>query len=304
MVFLMELRQLEYLAAVARHGQFTRASRDLRVAQPAVSQQIRKLEDELGLELLIRGSRQVEPTEAGEILVARAHRVLAELEAARQELDELSGLLRGRVDIGSLPVSRLDIAGLLIGFREVHPGIGIHLHERSLAMTLPMLRSDEIDLCFGLTEPSGLGDDIDGRRLFEEPLLVAVATDHPLAGRRSIRLEDLADEPLIRFRTGSALQAAIDAEFDRVGAGGGWAFESYELETVRALASRGLGVALMPEGYLHREGTPVVGIRLRPQVKLPVSMLWRRERKRPPAAQAFLDFALERLGVEPLRRAA
>jgi DNA-binding transcriptional LysR family regulator len=292
----VELRQLEYLAVVARHGQFTRASRELNVVQPAVSQQIKRLEEELGHSLFNRSTRRVELTEAGELLLARAHRVLAEVESARQELDELSGLLRGRIDVGALPVSRLDIAGLLLGFRELHPAIGIHLHEQSLAVMLPMLRSDELDLCFGLTDPESHGGDIAGRTLFHEPLLAAVSHDHPLAGKRSIRLAEIADEPLIRFRTGSALQTAIDAEFDRVGATAAWAFESFELETVRSLASRGLGIALMPEGYLDRAGSPVAGIPLRPQVKLPVSILWRGERKRPPAAQAFLDFALERLG--------
>lgn len=293
----MELRQLEYLAAVVRHGQFTRASRELNVAQPAVSQQIRKLESELGLELLNRGGRQVEPTEAGELLVARAHRVLAELESARQELDELNGLLRGRIDVGALPVSRLDIAGLLLGFRDLHPAIGIHLHEQSLAVMLPMLRSDELDLCFGLTTPDSHGEDIAGRKLFEEPLLAAVARDHPFAKRSFVRLAELATEPLVRFRTGSSLQTAIDAEFDRAGATASWAFESFELETVRSLASRGLGIALMPEGYLDREGSPIVGVPLRPQVRLPVSILWRAERRRAPAAGAFLHYALERLGA-------
>ena len=167
---------------------------------------------------------------------------------------------------------------------------------------LPMLRSDELDLCFGLTEPGDHGDDLTGRKIFDEPLLVALSPDHPLAGRRSIRIAELASEPLIRFRTGSALQTAIEAEFDRVGATANWAFESFELETVRSLASRGLGPALMPKGYLGREGSPIVGVPLRPQVKLPVSILWRAERRRPPAAQAFLDFALEGLGMEPVRR--
>lgn len=298
----MELRQLEYFAAVARHAQFTRASRELNVAQPAVSQQIRKLEGELGLELFNRTSKRVELTEAGEILLARAHRALAEVESARQELDELAGLLRGRIDVGALPVSRLDIAELLRGFRELHPGVGIHLHEQSIAVVLPMLRRDEIDLCFGLTEPGAQGADLDGRLLFRERLMAAVSPTHPLAGKRSLRLPEIAAEPLIRFRTGSALQRAIDAEFDHAGATAAWAFESFELETVRSLASRGLGVALMPEGYLDREGSPIVGIPLRPQVHLPVSILWRAERRRPPAAQAFLDYALERLGADPLKR--
>lgn len=304
MVPFVELRQLEYFAAVARHGQFTRASRELNVAQPAVSQQVRKLEGELGLELFNRTAKRVELTEAGEILLARAHRALAEVASARQELDELSGLLRGRIDVGALPVSRLDIADLLRGFRELHPGVGIHLHEQSIAVVLPMLRRDEIDLCFGLTEPDAQGADLEGRLLFREPLMAAVAPTHPLASKRSLGLAEIAAEPLIRFRTGSALQRAIDAEFDRAGATAAWAFESFELETVRSLASGGLGVALMPEGYLDREGSPIVGIPLRPQVHLPVSILWRAERRRPPAAQAFLDYALERLGAAGLRRAS
>ena len=103
----MELRQLEYFAAVARHGQFTRASRALSVAQPAVSQQIKRLEAELGLELLRRTTRHVELTDAGELLLDRANRALGEIEAARQELSEISGLLRGRSTQRSRPLRAL-----------------------------------------------------------------------------------------------------------------------------------------------------------------------------------------------------
>jgi len=291
----VELRQLEYFAAVARLGQFTRASRELNVAQPAVSQQIKRLEGELGLELFNRSTRRVELTEAGTLLLARAHRILAEAEAARQELSEMTGLLRGRVDIGALPVSRLDTPGLLQGFIERHPGIGIHLHEQSLAVTLPMLRRDQLDLCFALTEPAALGADIEGRFLFEEELVAILSPSHRLAGRRAVRLAELADEPLIRFRSGSALQTMIGAAFDRAGVAAGYAFESFELETLRALASRGLGIALMPRGYVHREGPAVASVALDPAVRLPVSMIWRAERRRPPAAEAFLAFALDEL---------
>src|SRR5918999_4938752 len=119
----MELRQLEYFAAVVRHGQFTRASRALSVAQPAVSQQIKRLEAELGLELLRRTTREVELTDAGAVLLKRAHRVLAEIEAASQELSEISGLLRGTVEIGALPVSSIDTPALVAGFHEQHPQV-------------------------------------------------------------------------------------------------------------------------------------------------------------------------------------
>ena len=291
----MELRQLEYFAAVAHHGQFTRAARELNVAQPAISQQIKRLESEIGLELFNRSTRRVELTDAGSLLLSRALRILAEVEGARQEMSEVTGLLRGRVDIGALPVSRLDIPGMLQSFLGRHPGIGIHLHEQVLPVMLPMLRRDELDLCFALADHSGFGDDIDGRFLYEEELVAVTSPGHRLAKRRRIELADLVDEPLIRFRTGSALQGLVDGGFDRAGLSPSYAFESFELETVRALASRGLGVALMPAGYLAREGAGVATLHLRPEVWMPVSILWRKERRRAPAAQAFLDYALEEL---------
>ena len=293
----MELRQLEYFAAVARHGHFTRASRELNVAQPAVSQQVKRLEAELGLELLRRSTRRVELTDAGSLLLARAHRVLAEVEAARQELSELAGLLRGHVEIGALPVASLDTPGLLAGFRELHPEVGLHLHELALSVMLPMLRRDELDLCFALVDAAELGPEVEGILLFEEELVAVVSEGDALAARSSVSLKRLAAEPLIRFRTGSAIQRAIDAEFDRAGATAGYAFETFELETMRALANRGLGVALLPSGYLEREGPAVATVSLRPKVRLPVSLIWRAERRRPPAAQAFLDYALEQLGA-------
>jgi LysR family transcriptional activator of glutamate synthase operon len=289
----MELRQLEYFAAVAHHGQFTRAARELNVAQPAISQQIKRLESEIGLELFNRSTRRVELTDAGSLLLGRALRILAEVEGARQEMSEVTGLLRGRVAIGALPVSRVDAPGLLQRFLERHPGIGIHLHEQALPVMLPMLRRDELDVCFALARHDELGDDIDGRFLYEEELVAVTSPGHRLAKRKRLELADLVDEPLIRFRTGSALQAIIDAGFDRAGVSPAFAFESFEMETVRALASRGLGVALLPAGYLLHEGAEIASVPLSPTVQMPVSLLWRKGRRRPPAAQAFLDFALE-----------
>ena len=291
----MELRQLEYFAAVARHGHFTRASQELNVAQPAVSQQIKRLEGELGVELLNRSTRRVELTEEGATLLARAQRILAEAESARQELSEFSGLLRGTVEIGTLPVSSIDTPGLLEGFRELHPGIGIHLHEVAIDVVLPMLNRDQVDLTFALADPEDLGPEVEGDVLFEEELMVVLAPDHPRARSRSIGLASLGEEAWVRFRSGSALQRAVDTEFARAGTVPTYAFQTIELEMMRALASRGLGVALMPLGYLQREGPPVATVPLRPRVRLPVSLIWRKGRRLPPAAQAFLDHALEQL---------
>lgn len=292
----MELRQLEYFAAVARHGQFTRASRALSVAQPAVSQQIKRLEAELGLDLLRRTTREVELTDAGEVLLVRANRVLGEIEAARQELSELSGLLGGRVEIGALPVSSIDTPELVAGFHDLHPAVAIHLHELTLALMLPMLRRDELDLCFALIDPAELAADLDGVLLYHEELIAMVSMEHELARRSRVSLERLTAEHLIRFRTGSAIQRAIDDAFDRGGIDPGYTFQTFELETMRALANKGLGVAVLPGGYLKREGPDVAAVSIRPRIEVPVSLIWRSERRRPPAAEAFLTYAREQVG--------
>jgi DNA-binding transcriptional LysR family regulator len=108
--------------AVARHRHFTRAAEELHLAQSALSHQIRRLEEELGTPLFERTSRRVSPTEAGAAIAARARRVLAEVEAAREEVDELRGVLRGRIWIGALlPAGDLDVPGMLAGFSQGTP---------------------------------------------------------------------------------------------------------------------------------------------------------------------------------------
>jgi DNA-binding transcriptional LysR family regulator len=291
----MELRQLEYFAAVVRHGQFTRASRALSVAQPAVSQQIRRLEGELGLELLRRTTREVELTDAGAALLERAHRILAEVEAARQELSDVTGLRRGSVEIGALPVSSIDTPALVAGFHDLHPQVHIHLHELTLELMLQMLRSDELDLCLALIHPANLAPDIAGILIHQEEFVALLRERHRFADRKSITLDRLAEEPLIRFRAGSAVQRSIDDAFDAAGVTPTYAFQTFELETMRALANRGLGVAVLPGGYLKREGPAVATVPLRPRVEAPVSLIWRAERRRPPAAEAFLAYAREQL---------
>ena len=115
----MELRQLRYVEAVARHRHFTRAAEELHVAQSALSHQIRRLEAELGTELFSRTSRSVTVTEAGESVAARARGVLDQVDGLRHEVDELRGLVRGEVRVGAtLPAGEVDVPGVLVRFSE------------------------------------------------------------------------------------------------------------------------------------------------------------------------------------------
>ena len=185
---------------------------------------------------------------------------------------------------------------MLEEFRSMHPGVGIHLHEQAIDVIMAMLQRDELDLAFVMAGAAEVGARMTARVLYEEELVAVMAPTHRHAGRTSVRMEQLADDPLIGFRPGSALRRAVDDQLERADPAPEYAFETFELETIRSLASHGLGVALLPAGYVHAAGPEVASARLRPRARLPISLVWRTERRHTPAAQAFLEFARERFG--------
>jgi DNA-binding transcriptional LysR family regulator len=194
----MELRQLRYLVAVADERHFTRAAAREHVAQPALSQQIQRLEAELGLTLVQRTTRRVAMTEAGELLVARARRAIAELDAAHAELQSLAGVQAGRLSVGALhTMGPVDLSLLLATFHRSYPGVELTVREQSSEELAAMLRDDEVELAFlSVTErmeSHGLTLD----RLVSEELVAVLPRDHPLAGRRSLRLADLAEDAFV-----------------------------------------------------------------------------------------------------------
>src|SRR5690349_7192183 len=145
----MELRQLRYLVALSDERHFTRAAEREHIAQPALSQQIRRLEAELGLTLVERTTRRVAMTQAGDVLVARARRVLAELEAAEAEMASLAGVQAGRLSVGALhTMGPVDLSLLLSAFHGAHPAVELTVREQSSEELAEMLRVDEIDIAF------------------------------------------------------------------------------------------------------------------------------------------------------------
>jgi LysR family transcriptional regulator, transcription activator of glutamate synthase operon len=284
----MELRQLRYLDAVARHRSFTQAALDLHVAQSAISQQVGRLERELGAELLRRTTRRVEVTEMGELVLARARRALAEVDGARADLDAVQGLVRGRLRLGGLPpVGSVHPAALIADFSRVHPGIAVTVRAGVASPLLGELRDGGLDLVLALVDPDAF-DGLDGVRLFEEELVVIAPLDHPIARAKRVRVERLAGEPLVTYASGSALRDALLALVP----GGRVVAEANDLETVRELTARGLGVSLMPQSVVASHGDRLAIRPLSPRQALPVSLVWRAGERPTPAAQAFREHVL------------
>lgn len=305
----MDLRQLRSLVALAEQGSFTRAAEAVHIAQPAVSQQIRRLEQELGLALVERTTRRVTLTDAGSLLVVRARRILAELEAAETELQALRGMHTGHVTIGAMhTMGPVDLSLALALFRERHPAVSFTVREQSSEEMAEMLRVDELDLAFlSVTErieSRGLGL----YPLVSEELVVLLSPTHRLARRRQVRMAELAKEPFISFRAGARLRellvtAAHEAHFEPL-----VTLESNESQRVRRLVSRGLGVAILPRSDAEGPGADVaVADLVQPSLTRDITLARREGRRHAPAAAAFLELARETfgdpaLGARPVRR--
>ncbi len=290
----MELRQLRYLVALADERHFTRAAARLHIAQPALSQQVRRLEDEVGVALVDRTTRHVALTPAGELLVGRARRVLSEVDAATAELSELAGVRTGRVVIGAMrSTGRFDLSALFAAYYARHPGIELVVREEPSEVMLQRLHADALDVAFLSVNRLDAGPDIQLHPLLDEPLVALLAPDHPLAGRRRIDMAELRHERFVVFGEGGSLRRIVVQGAREAGFEPALAFESTESARIRAMASRGLGVALLPESEADHEGPPVAVIPVRsPALTRDVTLAWRANRRHSPAARAFLQLAV------------
>jgi DNA-binding transcriptional LysR family regulator len=291
----MELRHLRTIVAVAEHRSLTKAGEELYLSQSAVSQQIRRLEEELGVTVFRRTSRRVEPTAEGLVILGYAQRVLAEVDGMHRELEELSGLLRGELRIGGVyPTANYDLFGVLAEFRAAHPDVAVRMVEATQDDVLAALRSDEMDCAFAAVDPDKIGDEFAATLLIEEEMVVALPVGHRLCAHRRVTLNELADEDLIAYRDNSALRRRLERAMGERGLEPRNAFVCTDMAAVRGLASKGLGVAVIPRSAAEDPGPP---IELRPigpeRLTWPIALVWRIGRSQTAAGKAFMKVALD-----------
>jgi len=251
----VELRQLEYFVAVARHRHFGRAAEALYVTQPALSQQVRRLEAELGLALLRRTSRGVELTPAGEDLLGRAETILAEVQGARGAMDEHAGVVRGSVRVAATTADSLRVPEALAAFHREHPGVGLALRHASVSEVLSLLRGGAVDLAVASLADESV-DGLHVTRLADEPLRAIAPPDEPFTAV-VVGVEDLRGRPFVLGEPGSALRVAVMDACQQHGFSPVPLLEVGDPATVRFLVSAGLGVSLVPQSWLEPAGPPV-----------------------------------------------
>ncbi len=286
----MEMHQLRYVVAVARTGNFSRAAEQCHVSQPSLSQQIQKLEDELGERLFDRLKREAKLTSHGQAFLRRAIRILEEVDAARRDATDAKELSSGSVTLGVLPtIAPYLLPPVLTNFHARHPGIEIIVQEDTTAQLLKLALACEID--FALTSLPIADARFEIRELFSEELLVALPPDHPLAAKRTLRSADLESERFIVMKEGHCLGDQVLNFCERRAVRPNVTFRSAQLETVQSLVCAGVGLSLIPAMAMGagRGRNPEYRSLQAPRPERKIVAVWPRQRPLGRAAEELLN---------------
>ncbi len=289
----MELRHLRYFVAAAEELNFRRAAARLKIAQPALSQQIRKLEDEIGVRLLERNRRHVSLTEAGTVFLERARASLKAAEDATRVAREADRGEIGRLAIGFVTSALYGVFPDIVRvFRDRYPAVHLELHEMPVSRHGDMLRTNNLDV--SILRPPIDSHDLVVRTILKENWLVAMRGSHPAARSSEIALKTLAGERFILFPRVLApnIYDSILGACQKAGFSPNIVIEA-QMHTIVSLVAAGMGVALVPESMQNLRRRGLVYRRLKePAPKVALALAWRDE-EAPPVLRAFLDIVSE-----------
>lgn len=285
----MELHQLRYVAAVARAGNFSRAAEQCHVSQPSLSQQILKLEEELGGPLFHRMKREAKLTAEGEVFLRRAVKILEEVEAAKKEASDAQNLLRGKLTLGVLPtIAPYLLPEILGAFTKKFPEVEIEVQEDTTARLIKAAKMCEVDFALASRPIPEAGMEV--MDLLVEELRLALPRKHPLTRKRALSLADLENERFIVMKEGHCLGDQVLSFCERRDFRPTINFRSAQLETIQALVSSGAGISLIPEMAArgNHKNLPEYRSLAAPKPERKIVAVWPRQRPPGRAAREFL----------------
>lgn len=284
----VQIGQLRCFLAVAEHRHFTRAARELGLAQPSVSALVRRLENDVGAELFHRRTGRITLTAAGEALLPYARRIVADVAAAETQLQEVGGLARGRLALGATPsLTASLVPPLLARFHAAYPRIELALREAGSEDLVAAVEEGAVDVALVILPVRH--EILETQALLREELVLAVAPEHALARRRTIAVRDLRDVPLVMFREGYDLRTATEAACRAAGFAPTFAIEGGEMDGVLRLTAAGLGAAIVPS-IVVAEASTLRAVRIaQPSLTRTIGLAHRRDRRLSRAGQELVD---------------
>lgn len=288
------LRQLRVFESVARHLSFSRAAEELHLTQPAVSMQVKQLEEQAGLPLTEMIGKKVYLTQAGEEVARHARRIAQQLREAEEALDALKGVKGGRLSLGVISTAKYFAPRLLAEFRRRHPGVELQIGVHNRETVVRKLAENEIDLAIMGQPPQEFATI--SSAFADHPLVIIAAPDHPLAAKKQIAPALLNDETFIIREPGSGTRAAMERYFADVGIAPQHRMELISNETVKQAVMAGLGLAFISAHTVGLE-CEVGRLVVLPVTGTPIMRRWfivhRAEKMLLPITETFREFLLD-----------
>lgn len=275
----MELYTMRYVLAVAEHESFSLAAQVCHVGQPALSQQVARLEKELGVALFTRSSRGAVPTEAGRRFVGKAQEIVQRADSLQAEMSLYAGVRRGTLNLGIITsLQCINFGGLLSAFCGTYPDISVNIVQDGTHRLLERLVERKIDTAFLNRPPAGIPAGLEFAKLGEDVYSLAVPTLHPLAGRKQVGLGELGEEHFIFHQAGQVASELCLTACRAAGFEPNIVCRSASPTTSLYMVQGGLGVALLPaEEFETRPLDGVVELKLKERIVKEVGVAWRRD---------------------------
>ena len=291
------MRQVRAFVSVAHLKSFTRAAALLHVSQPALTVQIRKLEESLGIRLLDRNSRTVDITRVGRELLPVFQRVLHELDSVIMDTKALATQQHGVVRIAALPSFAAGLLPAIISrFRRSNPRMSFVVRDVIASRVNASVRSEEVDI--GITGGELSDPDLEVLHLTHDQMHVVFPSKHPLGRKRKITLEDLAELPIVLMDSETSVRSIVDGAFVAAGRLPIPACEAIYMMTAVGMVKAGLGVAVLPASAKEVRAEPSLKSRMIDDAAFarPIAVIKKRNRTLPPAAQLFFEQILVAMG--------
>ncbi len=289
----MEVRDLQVFISVAKHLNYTRAGEEVHLSQPSVSVRIKQLESQLGVKLFEQLGKKVALTEAGQLLVPYANRVIRAVEDARLAIEELQGLDRGSLRIGASTTPGMYIIPRTIArFKKFHPQIEVHLGIRDTREIEDGVIRNEFD--FGFVGGHLAGDEVDVLPWLTDELVLIVPPRHRLASKKIVKRDDLVNEKFIGRESGSATRATVADRLKEWEIQLETVMEMENPESVKKAVQSGLGIAFISKFAVETElkAKALAAVRIpKLAISRELKIVYRKDKHLSRAARAFIEIA-------------